>query len=106
MFNSKKYNKTTQFQSITDIREWMRYDGHLWFFIDNRYYFMTGSRNYNQTGEVVPWWYITRGDYEDISLEEYEKILWNFYDLEEVWRTPLFNGKSFEMNFCEFVFYD
>ena len=105
MFNEVRYQKTDEFKELDDLREWMQYQGHLWFFINEQYYFMTGSHNYNQKGEVVPWWYITRGDYLDASEEEMSKILWEFWDIEDVWKAKIFDGKSFEENFNEFIFF-
>lgn len=109
MFDDKKYYITTEFKSIDDLREWMAVDGHLWFYIDDQYYFLNASRNYDDKCNIVPWWYIVRGDFRDVSYpkdEIQEDILWEFYDTEEVWRAPIFNGKSFEKNFSEFIFYD
>ena len=105
MFDDKKYYITTEFKSVDDLREWMFLDGHLWFYIDDHYYFLNASRNYNDKGKVVPWWYIVRGDFRDHTPDN-DPILWEFYDTEDVWRVPIFNGKSFEKNFAEFIFYD
>ena len=70
MFNDLWYVKTDEFENLDDLREWMKYQGHLWFFINERYFFMTGSRNYNTKGEVVPWWYITNGDYRNPAVSD------------------------------------
>ena len=85
----------------------MKCQGHLWFFIEERYYFMTGSHNYNKDGILAPWWYITNGDYRNPAVRDDvgAKILWEFWDLEELWKAKLFNGKSFADNFDDFIFY-
>ena len=107
MFNEVRYQKTDEFRELDDLREWMQYHGHLWFYIDDKYYFMTGSRNFNQNGESVPWWYITNGDYRNpaCSQEVGAKILWEFWDIEDVWKAKIFDGKSFAENFDEFIFF-
>lgn len=107
MFNDLWYVKTDEFKNIDDLREWMKYQGHLWFFIGEKYYFITGSRNYNTKGEVVPWWYITNGDYRNLAVSEEvgAKILWEFWDIEDMWKAKIFDGKSFAENFDEFIFF-
>lgn len=107
MFNELRYQKTDEFKDLDDLREWMKYQGHLWFFIEERYYFMTGSHKQNQDGVLAPWWYITNGDYRNpaISDDERAKILWEFWSLEELWNARIFNGKSFADNFEDFIFY-
>ncbi len=107
MFNDVRYQKTDEFKKLDDLREWMQYQGHLWFFINEQYYFMTGSHNYNENGELAPWWYITNGDYRNpaVSEEVGSKILWEFWDIEEVWKAKIFDGKSFAENFNEFIFF-
>ena len=106
MFDDKKYFVTTEFKTVDDLREWMLIDGHLWFYIDGHYYFLNASRNYDKNGKTVPWWYIIRGDFRDTPYKDEEDILWEFYDTEEVWQASIFNGKSFEKNFADFIFYD
>lgn len=105
MFDKNKYHITNEFKSIEDLKEWMLCDGHLWFYINDNYYFLSASHHKNDSGNSVPWWYIVRGDFRDHKPNN-DPILWEFYDTEEVWRAPLFDGKSFEKNFSEFIFYD
>ena len=108
MFDNQKYGIITEFTTVTLLREHLRDQGHLFFYINDRYYFLSGSHKVNEKGKRVRWWYLTNGDVQnerydsELGLETY----WSTYDFDEIWRAPIFDGKSFENNFSEFIFYN
>ena len=108
MFDSQKYGIVTEFTTVKQLREHMIEQGHLFFYINDRYYFLSGSHNVNEKGKWVRWWYIANGDvWNKRYLSELcHEIYWSTYDFDEIWRAPLFGGKSFEKNFSEFIFYN
>ena len=108
MFDNQKYEIVTEFTEVKQLREHMRDHGHLFFYNHDRYYFLCAADNVNERGKRVPWWYLANGD---VNNERYMnelglEIYWSTYDFDEIWRAPLFGGKSFEKNFSEFIFYN
>ena len=108
MFDRQKYGIVTEFTTVKQLREHMLVYGHLFFYINDRYYFLSGSHKINEKEKRVPWWYLANGD---VRNERYDselcyELYWSTYDFNEIWRAPIFDGKSFEKNFAEFIFYN
>ena len=108
MFDRQKYGIVTEFTTVKQLREPMLVYGHLFYYINDRYYFLSGSHKINEKGKRVPWWYLANGD---VRNERYDselcyELYWSTYNFDEIWRAPIFDGKSFENNFSEFIFYN
>ena len=108
MFDNQKYGIITEFTEVKQLREHMIWYGHLFFYINDRYYFLYGNSKLDEKGKLVRWWTLENGDVynERVMSELCYDIYWSTYDFDEIWRAPLFDGKSFENNFSEFIFYD
>ena len=108
MFDNPKYEIVTEFTEVKQLREHMLLHGHLFFYINDRYYVLYGSHKINEEGKRVRWWTLENGDvYNERFMSElcYD-VYWSTYDFDEIWRAPIFYGKSFEKNFSEFIFYN
>ena len=107
MFDEQKYGVFDEFRSVDDLRRHMIDYGHLFFYINGRYYLLYGTHHINERGEWLPWWNISNGDVmnERYATELCRETYWSTYDFDEIWRIPLFYGKSFENNFSEFIFF-
>ena len=62
MFDNQNYEIVTEFTEVKQLREHMLLHGHLFFYINDRYYFLSGSHKVNEEGKRIPWWYIANGD--------------------------------------------
>ena len=87
MFDNQKYEIVTEFTEVKQLRKHMLFYGHLFFYINDRYYFLSGSHKVNEKGKRVPWWYLANGD---VRNERYDselcyELYWSTYDFNEIY---------------------
>ena len=93
---------TDEFNTINELREWMMYNGQIWFYIYNHYYFMYCIK-WNKNDKEQ--WHIDYDTLDNLYVQGKEDVSC-CASFEELVSMPLFNNHSMKELFFQIVFYD